>query len=211
MWPDSSQQTTKIVVNLILVFALPCLTASRMAHWYLAALFALSGFLILGAAVSVFVAADVTTLYVFSIVNSVGSALMVMLVQTMPKLFLMEFYEPGSEEMDVMLVAAYAYQNMFRYGPFQFMFTVFLFYTTGEQGGPTTAVVLAISASMAALTCVPLFWARLRNAMVKRSDLLSQASVRCAFERDCGTRWSPIPLSSRSAGRREVIRAAVSD
>ena len=205
MWPDSSQQATKIAVNLILVFAMPCLTASRMAHWYLAALFALSGFLILGAVVSLFVAVDVTTLYVFSIVNSAGRALVVVLVQTMPKLFLTEFYEPGSEEMEVMLVAAYAYQNMFRYGPFQFMFTVFLFYTTGERGGPTTAVVLAISACMAALTCVPLFWARLRNAMVKRSDLLSQASVRCAFERDCGTRWSPIPLSSRSAGRRHPV------
>ena len=184
----TSQQAIKMAVSIILMFTLPRLMASRMAHWGAAALFAVSGFLIFGAALSVSVAVDVTTLYVFSIINSAGRVLLVVLVQSMPKLFLLELYDAGSEEMDVMLAASYAYQNMFRYGPLQFGFTIFLFYTAGEKDGPTTSVVLAITAALAALASAPLFWARLRNAMVKRSELLPpETSVRLAFERECGT------------------------
>ena len=65
------------------------------------------------------------------------------------------------------LITTDAYLSVFRFGPFQFAFAVFVFYTAGSPSDPTAAGLVAVAGCMAILASVPCFWLRLRNAMVK--------------------------------------------
>ena len=144
---------------------MPLLAASRWAHWGAAALFASSGILICCACVIILVVADEVTLFLFAAVQSVGTTVLQVLILSMPKLFLVSLYE--GEELTSMITTSYAYLAIFRYGPLQFGFTVFVFYTAGDEGDITTAVLVAVGACMAVLASIPCFSMKLRNSMIE--------------------------------------------
>ena len=54
-----------------------------------------------------------------------------------------------------------------RFGPIQFIFTLFLFYTDGLGQGITALGIAIVGSLIAALAAAPLLSKRLREAMVK--------------------------------------------
>ena len=61
-----------------------------------------------------------------------------------------------------------AYLSVFRFGPVQFAFSIFIFYTAGEANDPTAVGIVVVSGITAILTAVPCIWPRLRNSMAKQ-------------------------------------------
>ena len=133
-----------------LAFGLQALASSPAGYWGFPLLFFSSGLLIFGS--SLFVLLDVrkrprASLLVVAIVQTLGSVTIGVLLKSLPKFFLLSLFEEGSAELAFALSTTYAYMNIVMYGPLQFAFTIFLFYTATEKEGVVTASALQTSVS----------------------------------------------------------------
>ncbi len=146
---------TKVVMLPALAFGLQALASSPAGYWGFPLLFLFSGLLIFGSSLFVLLALKRfkpgISLLVLAIVQTLGRVTIGLLFKSLPKFFLLSLFEEDSPELAFALSTTYAYMSVVRFGPLQFAFTTFLFFTADERQGEVSARALRTSVSLVPL------------------------------------------------------------
>ena len=139
---------------------LQVLSSSPAGHWGFPIIFCLSGCLIFASSLTVLVHVrnnPKVSMIIYALFSTLGRITLGTLIVSMPKTFLLSIFDDRSEELSLALNTTYAYMSIARFGPLQFAFTLFLFYTSDQSSGEVTARTLCYLRCVVVLSCTVLY------------------------------------------------------